>query len=67
MQTELPRKLQPPDERLCSVCKGMRFLQFAVPYGSDLFNQITPCPACSGLGGEVKDWAGKREIAVQEY
>lgn len=42
-----PRRLQPPDARLCPLCKGMRFLAYDVPVGHALFGKTTPCLQCS--------------------
>lgn len=60
--------LRPPDERICPKCKGMKFLAFDVPSGSEMFSQVKPCDVCSadmqqryltalcGLSGDMLTW-----------
>lgn len=47
-----PRKLQPPDARLCPLCKGMRWLYADrdAEAGTPEFSALVACPACRGEG-----------------
>jgi DNA replication protein DnaC len=43
----VPWPINPPDERLCPLCKGIGALVFDVEYWDPRFSQTTPCPVCS--------------------